>query len=284
MGVLCTGDIKAVVFPTQDTLKYGTLNLMIKRHRRKGRKKGKLFYNWISDEKKQKLLKLFALKSTAVLAAKDVGVSRQCTNKWFNHFREKIFEHTGVAPRFSGEVEIDVTNFRSRSAKKRKYWKETEERMGGLDPDWYRRMEAAKAKKPQKPKRLVAAIMQRGGRVWCWPIPDQKTETIMPVIHMVVEEGSTIYTDEGASLKAIANDPGYVHKTINHSERFSDEKGVHINSVEQFFSSAKRRLRKFRGLRGRQFILHIKESEFRYNLRDNPSALQKELQRIINLK
>ena len=49
----------------------------------------------------------------------------------------------------------------------------------------------------------------------------------------------------------------------------------HINGIESFWSLAKRRLSKFCGVPKRTFYLHLKETEFRFNHRNN--NLYKEL-------
>ena len=41
-----------------------------------------------------------------------------------------------------------------------------------------------------------------------------------------------------------------------------------MNGIESFWSFAKRRLAKFNGLTGKKFILHLKECECRFNLRN----------------
>jgi transposase-like protein len=46
-----------------------------------------------------------------------------------------------------------------------------------------------------------------------------------------------------------------------------EEKG-HVNGIKAFWSFAKRRLAKFNGLNDENFIMHLKECEFRYNNRD----------------
>ena len=45
------------------------------------------------------------------------------------------------------------------------------------------------------------------------------------------------------------------------------EKKNHVNDIESFWSYCKRRLAKFNGLTNEKFILHLKESEFRFNHR-----------------
>ena len=47
------------------------------------------------------------------------------------------------------------------------------------------------------------------------------------------------------------------------------ENGVHINGIESFWSYAKRRHAKFNGLRKASFPTFLKETEFRFNNREN---------------
>ncbi|HEX3033903.1 MAG TPA: IS1595 family transposase, partial [Thermodesulfobacteriota bacterium] len=42
----------------------------------------------------------------------------------------------------------------------------------------------------------------------------------------------------------------------------------HINGIESFWSFAKRRLQKFNGVSKKNFNLHLKECEFRFNNRE----------------
>jgi len=46
------------------------------------------------------------------------------------------------------------------------------------------------------------------------------------------------------------------------------ENGVHINGIESFWSHAKRRHAKFNGLRRSSFPTFLKETEFRFNSRN----------------
>ena len=57
------------------------------------------------------------------------------------------------------------------------------------------------------------------------------------------------------------------HHRINHSKEFARGKN-HINGIENFWSYCKMRLAKFYGLKSEEFYLHLKESEFRFNNRN----------------
>ena len=54
----------------------------------------------------------------------------------------------------------------------------------------------------------------------------------------------------------------------------------HVNVIEVFWSFAKRRLVKFNGINSDNFILHLKECEFRHNNRDE--NLQKIIIKLFN--
>jgi transposase len=43
---------------------------------------------------------------------------------------------------------------------------------------------------------------------------------------------------------------------------------VHVNGIESFWSDAKRRLQKFNGVPQKNFYLHLKECEYRFNHRN----------------
>ena len=89
----------------------------------------------------------------------------------------------------------------------------------------------------------------------------------MPVIKGKILEGSTVYTDGWKSYDGLLLN-GYKHYRIYHSkDEFARGKN-HINGIESFWSYTKRRLNKFNGVHKHKFILHLKESEFRWNYRN----------------
>ena len=53
-----------------------------------------------------------------------------------------------------------------------------------------------------------------------------------------------------------------------HRENEFAVRSNHINGIEAFWSSAKRRLAKFNGVHHHTFYLHLKECEFRFNHRE----------------
>lgn len=55
------------------------------------------------------------------------------------------------------------------------------------------------------------------------------------------------------------------HVRIDHGEALSDGKGGYINGIENFWSQARRVLRKYNGVPRANAELFVKECEFRFN-------------------
>lgn len=226
----------------------------------------------ITKRKHDSLLKCFAIDITATKAAQIAKVHRQTANRWYLHWREIIYSHMRRAPRFFGEIEIDQAYFQGRAAKR-----ETAlvRRLAGLDQIKFKK-ETKKVRKGIR-KIQVFGVLQRNGNVYTQIVRNEKAETLIPIIRLVVEQNSTIYTDMWPSFNGLGLD-GYTHHTINHSLGYSDRRGKHLNGIEAFWSFCKGRsgrLNQFIGISRRTFPLHLKECEFRYNNKNILPALKK---------
>jgi transposase len=113
----------------------------------------------------------------------------------------------------------------------------------------------------------VFGILKRGGRVYTVMVPDVSRSTLMPIIRERVRPDSVVYTD-GFSSYAVLDVSGFHHQRIDHAKSFGDgagASGVHINGIENFWSQAKRHLRRYNGIPRAQFPLFLKECEWRFN-------------------
>lgn len=213
----------------------------------------------ISARKRGILIRAFARDDTATSAADQAKVSRPCANRWYRHFREQIYRIHTKAPRFAGEVEIDQAFFGGRGKKKEAAFIR---QLAGLTRKQI--MARVKRKKLQYKTEAVCFFL-RGGTVYTHVVGDSSIDTMMPLIRLVVEPGSKIYTDKWPSFNPLTAD-GYKHYAINHSHEYRDRRGRHINGVDRFLSFSKMRLARFFGLSRTTMPLHIKECEWRWNL------------------
>ena len=91
-------------------------------------------------------------------------------------------------------------------------------------------------------------------------------QELMPIIEQLAKD-SSIFTDGFKSYDGLANYGYKRHYRIKHGEnQFADGRN-HINGIENFWGLCKVRLSKFRGIHKNKFYFHLKECEFRYNMR-----------------
>lgn len=230
----------------------------------------------VSKKKMQMLFKLFIADSTARTAAQVTGLHRNTVDLWYRKWREVIYIHVGRAPRFSGEIQIDQHEFGGRRKKKDSA---LVRQLAGLPEKEIikRGKKLVRAKKEIKIK--VFGILRSGGNVYTHIIKKEDAQTLIPIVHLVIEKGSTIYSDKWAAFNSLSID-GYTHHSINHSVEYVDKKGRHINGIENFWGWCDHRLRKFVGLPKSTFPLHLKECEFRYN---NRQDIQKAIKSLIKI-
>lgn len=201
-------------------------------------------------------------------------ISRPCVNRYFRHYRELIYIATDRAPHFEGEVEIDIGFFAGRASK---YTSAYVRRLAGLDAG---RIVAKRReiKKEKAKNQMVLGFLQRHGNVYLLPIKNKGRIQLEAAVRLAVAKGAIIYTDMEKGLAHLKFE-GYTHHPINHALGYVDQKGNHINGIENFWRECRRSMGKnFRGIPRSTLLLHIKEREFRYNHR---ADLEKALRSLI---
>lgn len=200
-------------------------------------------YSKISVYLQKKILKCFCLELTSVQTAKQLNLNRHTVDRYYQIFREKIVSHQEDNLRqLSGDIEIDESYFGSRHKGDK-------------------RGRGAPNKVP------VIGILKRQGKVYANVIPDASAKTLVPLIEKLVAKSKTnVYTDKWRSYDGLVLS-GYKHHRINHSQEFVRNNN-HINGIESFWSYVKRKMRKHNGIARHKFYLYLKESEFRFNNRN----------------
>jgi transposase len=205
----------------------------------------------ISEKKFRQILRYFSRDYTAEQTADATGISRVTVNRLYASFRDKIAQLLGNRGKLGGEVEVDESYFGAR-------------RVRG------KRGRGAKGKIP------VVGLMKRQGKVYTQIISNCSKEQLMPILKGKILSKSTVYTDGWRSYDGLLTS-GYKHYRIHHHENEFARGKNHVNGIESFWSFTKRRLLKFNGIHKSKFLLHLKESEFRWNMRINGVNMYQEL-------
>ena len=222
-------------------------------------------YRRLSKNKVNKILRCFSADLSATQAREVTGINRNTVNVWYQMFRVALAEfQEEQVQQSSGDFELDESYF---GGPRKKVHAEDRRKRG----------RGAENKIP------VFGIKKRNdGTVYTKIIENASRKSLFPIIReLIAKQDSMIYTDKFRTYDGLVFD-GYKHKRINHSKRYSNRKGTHINGIENFWSFAKQRLAKFHGLSRNTFYLHLKESEFRYNKKhDMVKVLRTKLREIL---
>jgi len=198
----------------------------------------------ISEAKFRKVLKYFASDFDATKCSQLTNLSRKTINKLYHKFRVRIYQiEENQSNKINGEIEIDEAYFGAKRIRGKKG-------------------RGAKGKIP------VIGLLKRNGKVFTQIINNCTRKELMPIIKGKILEKSTIYTDGWKSYDGLVLN-GYKHYRIHHHENEFVRGKNHVNGIESFWSYTKRRLIKFNGIRKDKFLLHLKESQFRWNNRQN---------------
>jgi len=197
----------------------------------------------ISERVFRLIVKYFAMDLEATKIAELTGVSRNSVNRIMMALRKRMAEQCESESPFSGEIEVDESYFGAR-------------RVRG------KRGRGAGGKIP------VFGVLKRQGKVYIQIVPDCSRKTLHAIIRGKVSLDSAIHSDGFHSYDGLV-DLGYRrHYRVNHGrDEFVTGKS-HINGIENFWGIAKMRLSEFRGMSKSTFYLHLKETEFRFNHRN----------------
>ena len=200
----------------------------------------------VSEYLFKKIVRCFCDDFNATATSKITGVSRVTINRLFGLFRNRIMILTTLSKKMNGQVEIDESYFGPT-------------RVRG------KRGRGAGGKTP------VLGLLKRNGKVHVSVVNNCSREALMPIIRGNILSKSSIYTDGWSSYDGLVT-LGYKHHRIHHHENEFARGKNHVNGIESFWSFTKRRMRKLNGIHKSKFLLHLKESEFRWNNRQNMYA------------
>jgi len=199
----------------------------------------------LSSRQQNRLIEYFVAGVTARAAAELTGVQANTSIRFFLRLR-KLIASKLPSYELDGEVEADESYF------------------GGARKGKRGRGAAGKV--------AVFGLLKRKGKVYTAIVPNAKRQTLMPIIEEKVRPDSIVYTDTLGVYNAL-DVSDFHHVRINHSRHFAQREN-HINGIENFWSQAKRHLRRFNGIKKEHFYWFLKECEWRFNSGDHQCLLQ----------
>ena len=199
----------------------------------------------LSERKFRELLRLFCADVTALSAASLTGLNRNTVNRCYGMLRARIAEICEADSPFDGEVEADESHFGARRAR-------------GV------RGRGARG------KAIAFGLPERGGKVYTRTVPDVTRRTSMQVVEGKVSKDPIMYTDGFASYDGLVDRGCKRRYRASRGENGSvgrGNPGDRIDGTEGFRGYARSRLVRYQGMPEEDFYLHLKECEFRFNMR-----------------
>ena len=211
--------------------------------------KNKYYYrSHMSEADFRRIVKCFSLDLTATQTVEMTGLNRKTVDRLYSAIRMRIAEYnrstSPIAEPSVGEFEVDESYFGAKRVK-------------------------GKRGRGAGSKTIVFGLFKRNGMVYTEIVPDVKSATLQRIIRGFADIESVIHSDGWRGYDGLV-DLGYEkHFRVEHGKNeFSQGNGRHINGIESFWGYAKHRLTKFKGIPKHLFHLHLKETEFRFNYRD----------------
>jgi transposase-like protein len=182
-----------------------------------------------------------------------LGLSKKTA--WFlcHRIRESVREEQLTNP-LNGVVEADETYFGPTSEKR------TMTTSG--------RPFTKKGKTGPASKRAIISLVERGGRVKSFHVPNADKVTVSKIVTDNISHEATFYTDE-SKLYHGADQHFAVHATVKHTAGEYARGAVHTNTIEGYFSIFKRGMKGvYQHCQEKHLHRYLAEFDFRYNHRE----------------
>lgn len=199
----------------------------------------------LSERKFGELPRLFRADATALSAASPTGLNRDTVNRHHGMPRARIAEACEADSPFDGEAEADESHFGARRAR-------------GV------RGRGARG------EAIVSGLPKRGGKVCTRIVPDVTRGTLMQVVGGKASKDPIMCTGGFASCDGLVDRGCKRRYRASRGENGSvgrGNPGDRIDGIEGFRGYARSRLVRYQGMPEEDFYLHLKECEFRFNMR-----------------
>lgn len=115
-------------------------------------------------------------------------------------------------------------------------------------------------------KQPVFGIFKRNGEVYLESIPESTAKVLVPIIRKRIRLSSRVFSDTATPYAGLVG-LGYIHKTVDHGKEEYVDGEIHINGLEGFWGLSKTNMHTYKGIKKKNWLLYLKEMEFRYNNR-----------------
>ena len=205
----------------------------------------------LSDNQTERLLEHFVAGTPARAGAALVGVNRNTARLFYHRMRELIASQLERASPLRDEAAA-----------------------GGVAPTdvQHRATRRAATREP------LFGMVERDGKVYTVLLQNPRSEPAEPA-GRGLQPDAIVYAELRSGRSAL-DVSGFRHQRVGEGRRSAQGK-PQIDSVESFWSQAKRHLRRYNGIPRRHFHLFLKECEWRFNY-GSPAQLLKVLKAWIN--
>ncbi len=112
-------------------------------------------------------------------------------------------------------------------------------------------------------------MVERGGRVRAWTVPDTQHATLLPKLRASIDHDATVYTD-ASTLYTHINEYFLTHSSVNHSIEEYVRGNVHTNNIECFWAVLKRTIGgTYIHVHPRHLDRYLAEQVYRFDERKN---------------
>ena len=120
-----------------------------------------------------------------------------------------------------------------------------------------------------KDKAPVLGMLEAGGTLKAFVVPNTAADTLQPIIKHVVKKGSILITDEWSGYKGI--EKHYEHHVVDHTKKnYVDDQGFTTNPLEGFWANLKRSiLGVWHSISKKHLQRYVDETVFKYNFRNS---------------
>ncbi|MDD2450579.1 MAG: IS1595 family transposase [Sulfurovum sp.] len=196
----------------------------------------------ISEAKFREIIRYFSEDLNATQISNLTKISRPTINKYLKAIRIRIAEYCTLDSPFSKPEEMIENYFSDRNIRDR----------GG---------------RTAVEKSILFGLVKREDKVYTEMIPDTKRAMMQAVIRDKAGIDTLTHSAEWRGYHGLVDMRHNRYFRVPHEEDESGEKHNRIDRLESFWSYAKYRLAKFRGIEKEKFNLHLKECEYRFNHR-----------------